>query len=220
MIAAFWTVWQRNNWYDIAAEQLLALRRAGFSGRLEAHLVESSEEGAHELRSLAGSAGVQLTTKWTKENCFEFSALSSLKNFCDNTAGEHEIVYFHAKNVTLKGICGTKWRWAMNHAVLVDWRRRVEDLQRFDVAGFCHIDHPSLGPIFGGNFWWSTAAWIRGLPKPVLDGNRFLYEQWLLSRPSARIKSLVADGGAPHTNEFYALHGNPQDRFISFLAGV
>ncbi len=220
MIMAFWTLWQKNNWFDIAAEQLITIRKAQFPGRIEAHLVESSEEAANELRYLAGSAGVHLTVHWSKENYYEYSALSSLKQFCDTSTENHSIVYFHGKNVTLKGIYATKWRWAMNHAILVDWQQRVEDLQQFDIAGFCHIVHPVFGPIFGGNFWWSTAAWIRGLPKPTIDTNRFLYEQWLFKRGGAKIKSLVSNGGEPHTDKYYTMNGNPQDRFIDFLASL
>jgi hypothetical protein len=219
VIAAFWYLWETNHWYDLAAEQLFTLSRAGFPGKIRLHLGGSSEWAAREVQALAGACGLQLEVAWDRRGRDEYPAVSALKAFCDQTPGDHKVLYFHGKNITLKGVCGTKWRWAMTQAVIVNWRNRLDDLRTHDVCGFCLKDDPSYRWIFAGNFWWATSRWIRSLPTPLPDQDRFHYEQWLLSRDGFKAKSLVSEGGSPHLEEFYVRHGNPQDRFLRFMAG-
>jgi hypothetical protein len=219
VIVAYWTLWAVNNWFDIAAEQLLVLSRSGFPGRVELHVVEGTEFAVRELNYLVWSFGLQINIVAEPANRAEYPALSALKQFCDQNAGDHQVLYFHGKNVSLRGVYGTKWRWAMMHAVIVEWKDRLKDLLECDAVGFCLKNDRAYGWIFAGNFWWANASWIRRLSSPRADAGRFHCEQWLFTKPGIRAKSLVSQGGDPHTYDYYPVNDNPQNRLIRFLTG-
>lgn len=221
MIVAFYHLLETNNWYDLAAEQFAALAKARFPGKIYAHLAGGSDFGAFELRSMGGALGLDITVSQERGNQFEFPTLHALWRFCAETPGEHQVLYFHGKNVTLQAVHGSKWRWAMMGSVIIPWRDRLEDLRRYDACGFCLMRWYGQW-IFAGNFWWATSAWIRDLPEPKSSANRFDGETWLLSRPGWKAKSLIATGEHGHDepclNGFYGRHGNPHTEFLRFMA--
>ncbi|AMV24187.1 hypothetical protein VT84_07305 [Gemmata sp. SH-PL17] len=177
-MTAFWHLYAFGNWYDVAAEQLHCLARARFPGPVRAHLT-GSEVDAFELRALAGRFGVPVEVTRHPENRFEYPTLAALKAHCDRANAGEKVLYFHTKNVTGKGLYYTKWRWAMMASVVVPWRERVAELDRYDTIGFCRKGNE----MYAGNFWWARAAWVRRLPVPVPSPDRFRHETWLFSAP-------------------------------------
>ena len=78
MISAHWGIWAVNHWYEVAAEQLQALRRSGFPVLVNVHLTGNAYH-AFELQQLAGWLGVPLAVTVHKENAYEFHALHALQ---------------------------------------------------------------------------------------------------------------------------------------------
>ncbi len=127
------------------------------------------------------------------------------------------MLYFHAKNVTLKGPYNTKWRWLMNYLCLAQWRTRVEELKDHDAVGLCCKHDSTWKWIFAGNFWWARSSWLRRLP-PIRHGrDRFDYERWVLSRDWFKAKSLCGEGGEPHHDAYYTERNFPQDDYLRWL---
>ncbi len=216
---AYYYVWCHGPWFDIVGEQLATLGRAGFPATVNVFLGQSSEWAADEVRRLADACGVAVDVQWVGFNPQESLGVAALKRHVDATDTNEPVLYFHAKNVTLKGPYGTKWRWAMNLICLTQWRQRVAELGDHDATGFCYKNDKVYRDIFAGNFWWATSAWLRGLP-PIGHGrSRFDYERWLLSKSGWRIKDHCGGPGEPVLDSFYAARGHPEDQFLRWLAG-
>lgn len=211
-MTAFWHVYAAGCWYDIAAEQLLVLARAGVPGPVEAH-VTGAEGDAAELAALAAAYRVPVRVTRHPENRFEYPTLAALWAHCRAAPTGAAVLYFHTKNATGKGPTYTKWRWAMMAAVVAPWRDRLADLERHDAVGFCRRD----GRMFAGNFWWARTDWVRRLPAPVPTADRFAHETWLFAAPGIRARSLVSEGGDPHLPHYYPQHGDPHERLAAVL---
>ncbi len=169
----WWHIYCVNHWYDIAAETLLVLRRSGFPGKIWAE-VTGAPGDEHELQDLAGLVGVPLRTFRCGSNCFEYPAIHALWESCrDAPSAPPSVAYIHSKSVTKPTPTYTKWRWMMTVGILLDWRERVADLDRYDAVGCCYR---ADGPHFAGNWWWARRDWIAQLPEPRNTSDRFEHE--------------------------------------------
>lgn len=128
------------------------------------------------------------------------------------------ILYFHTKGVTsyIRNLYSFDvetyktyyyWREFLNWGVLENWRKCVDALDQYDIAGVNYQTEPSKH--FSGNFWWTTSNHIRTLPDPSSKdwfhklkqesndpwfrtaGDRFKEEQWVCSRPDTQVFNLV-----------------------------
>ncbi len=78
------------------------------------------------------------------------------------------VLYFHAKGATHPPTDTNShaWRYCMMYHLITQWARCVTDLENdFESVG-CHW-LPKILPgqnIWGGNFWWATANYLRTVP--------------------------------------------------------
>ena len=94
-------------------------------------------------------------------------------------------LYIHTKGVAnplwghvkKSDIYARDWRNLLEYFTVLKWQNCVELLQDKDCVGINYKTH--LGKHFSGNFWWSKSSYIRKLPKPVPECDRFVYEKWL-----------------------------------------
>ena len=103
------------------------------------------------------------------------------------------VLYAHTKGVSDRNGWTKVWRRSMTLALVDDWRKCVSLLEGdLDAVG-CHwltqapekwvvpprvTPHPPVTGIFGGNFWWAKADYLRRLPPPLMNA-RYDAELWL-----------------------------------------
>jgi hypothetical protein len=93
-------------------------------------------------------------------------------------------LYLHSKGASDPSQWNDAWRRSMTISVVGHWRECIEKMEAgWDVVG-CHWLTPQqfpqlvATPFYGGNAWWSTAEYLRTLPKPLRD-TRHDAEAWL-----------------------------------------
>lgn len=131
----------------------------------------------------------------------EMITLDRLRARVDEVPPDACFLYCHSKGVTKAArseeatLC-SHWRGAMLGHVVHGWRDSLRPLAsgRCDVAGAFYLEpaawcgrQPHFGgsPYFAGNYWWATAGHLRRLPRPALDGDRYLAETWVGMVPHA-----------------------------------
>jgi hypothetical protein len=94
------------------------------------------------------------------------------------------VLYGHTKGASRRDYSTVGWRTVMINQVVRHWERNLLLLEDHDAVG-CHwlTVHQYTGmiansPIFGGNFWMATTAYIRRLQAIGLDG-RYRAEEWI-----------------------------------------
>jgi hypothetical protein len=204
----FWHLYAVNHWFDVYAETLFTLKRAGFTGPVTLCLIGNGGD-AWQVRSLAGRVGLFVDELVRVPNQYEYPTLQRLWQYCQTA--DDPICYLHGKGVTSPWPAYVHWRWMMLSHIVLPWRERLADLDRYDAVGCCH--QPDW-PCFAGNWWWARADWIRRLPAPIVTADRFYYERWLLSETGCRIKSLVATGGDPYLDPFYTRYREADQPFL------
>jgi hypothetical protein len=104
---------------------------------------------------------------------------------------ETPVYYAHDKGAFQDHPVNTRWRQAMDGALLYEWEARAAELDEYEAIGLHWLTHEQYPrcidprkPMFGGNFWWARAGYlaklerVRGTPEfpPV---NRWEAEGWM-----------------------------------------
>lgn len=96
---------------------------------------------------------------------------------------DNPILYCHTKGSANPSPFSISWRQSMTKHLIYRWDECLEKLNEVDAVG-CHwltkVEYPEFIeiPIFGGNFWWATAKYVRQLP-PLDYDSRHDAEAWL-----------------------------------------
>lgn len=105
------------------------------------------------------------------------------KLWMDARNHDDPILYAHTKGAANQGPINHAWRTSMIRHVVRGWGNCLDRLATVDAVG-CHwltrerYPRYILVPIFGGNFWWATARFIRTLP-PLERNTRWDAEGWI-----------------------------------------
>lgn len=112
------------------------------------------------------------------------------------TTGDYEVLYAHTKGAHDDSDMNAAWRRSMTRKLVYGWEECTELLAGgYDTAG-CHLltpegyrdHHPRMNyrsMVYGGNFWWARASYLRTLPLPGSE-NRHQGEEWIgLGHPKA-----------------------------------
>lgn len=102
-------------------------------------------------------------------------------------------LYIHSKGITTTEKllrCGDVekfkmyyyWRQYLTYGTIENWRKCVEALRDYDVAGINFYEKPA--PHFSGSFWWATTEYLKKLANPASDNwwrklKTDTYDQWL-----------------------------------------
>jgi hypothetical protein len=165
----------------------------------------------------------------TDASKFEYPTLARLKLDADQSTTDDQIGYAHLKGLSTGSQQSTDWRQYLTHFTINCWRDNVQALsQGYSTSGVNWSDTP--WPHHSGNFWWATAAHVRGLPSVpdpdqvqhgtlskyltgiVLDpGNfRFEHEAWIGYSKPHYMELHASPGKLDHdwhySNEYPAHH--------------
>jgi len=96
-----------------------------------------------------------------------------VEEWLKNHPDEAYILYFHAKGSThpISDPVRNRWRGCMERNLISKWKNCVSDLATGSDAAGCHWmswgNYPQMPKgqsIFGGNFFWAKASFLRTLP--------------------------------------------------------
>ena len=99
----------------------------------------------------------------------------------EKSASKSLILYFHSKGMTSSGKEDLSKRVLndkiMFKYVIMQWKKATQhfDDQRVNKAGLAAGQD---GQLFG-NFWWIRASYAKKLVVPIIQKNRFWYEDWI-----------------------------------------
>ena len=138
-----------------------------------------------------------------EKNNYEFGCLQAISKFSEGNPSD--ICYYHTKGVfseTIPENTGVKsWRDYLNYFTITKWEDSVEQLKVYDVVGVnydfndIHNDY-----VIGGNFFWTKSEYIKTLPYPETDPNRFNAEKWILGNKDRKVYELFNTGKLGYKN--------------------
>lgn len=189
-------------WEDLVREQMERLRSTGLFNHtrmLYVSVIAKSEQDIERVKSIVGTERVEYVSLTTDPRRFEFPALDYIYEKAQTE--DFLFYYFHTKGVTYQTEAVTDktfrrfyekivaWRRMMEYFLMDKWRVAVNVLTGgYDTYG-CYLFPPFIGRMYAGNFWWARADYFRRLPRLSDDTkqhNRFMAEEWLLSRSDVR----------------------------------
>lgn len=197
------------NWEEMVCEQMKHLCQSGLfdvSKKLYISCIARNDEDVKKLKQILVSftsnhaEKIEFVALTTTPTHFEFPALDYM--FEKSQKEDFYFYYFHTKGITYQSLSNTNdkeylgfvgkiiaWRRMMEYFLMDKWQVAVNVLKAgYDTYG-CYLFPPFKNKMYAGNFWWTKSAYFRSLN--VLDEetklhNRFMAEEWLLSKPDAK----------------------------------
>lgn len=183
MLAHWYHIWADGAWQDAVDEHLAALDISGLSDALDyraAGIVGHPRNCQQVIEALGPSWQVAATAPAGYEEV-------TLRKLHAYAAQDGKVLYAHTKAAMDTSRVNILWRRRMTYYAVGQWRAAVEALDAgYDAAGPHYVLPEDWGargvtcPMFGGNFWWASLAYLRRLPVPVLRGqDRHAAERWI-----------------------------------------
>lgn len=154
----------------IVHEQMTALRTSGLENSASEIYVGVNGDATSAVHSDGLLPTKSVVSYHGVDSRNENLTLVMIEEWLKKNTSEAYICYFHAKGCThpLNDALRTPWRRCMNRHVIHNWRLCVEAIESGSEAAGCHWMIPPATPsgqfIFGGNFWWAKASFLRTLP--------------------------------------------------------
>lgn len=195
---------------EIVMEQMAAFKQSGLADSAsEFHVgINSGEEGA----AFAGLFPEKATLTFHGIQCRnELRTILMIEERLKTLDGEAYLLYTHAKGCTHPDgdYLRTRWRSCMMRNLVHNWRTCIIDLDKGYESVGCHFMQPPATPpkqyIFGGNFWWSRASYLRTLPS-VMERERIKISG--LDSLESRFESEVWLGNGPRPPRIKDYHPN------------
>lgn len=193
------------NWEQMVNEQMKRLSQSGLlkaSRKLYISCIAKSKEDIEKLQQILQEYGrdkiefVSLTTDPTR---YEFPALDYM--YEKSQQDDFYFYYFHTKGITYQSLASddkeyqgfvrkiVAWRKMMEYFLMNKWQVAVNTLEAgYDTYG-CYLFPPFKNKMYAGNFWWTKSSYFRSLAaldEETKRHNRFMAEEWLLSKPNAK----------------------------------
>lgn len=184
-----------NNWEKIVNEQVRTIIDSGLVKECKAiyiTLLSPTEINLAETIFLPAPFVVRFQSN--DLGLYESKILNLMREDCikmtpDESKNVH-IWYIHSKGISTKHqnprthLKIRDWRRLMEYFVITNWRDCVKTLENgFDTAGINY--HLSPSPHYSGNFWWSTADYIKKLPELPIPCN-YKYPEFWITRANAK----------------------------------
>lgn len=182
----FYHCYAAGNWEQPVTEHCRALTQYGLYDELDGLFV--GFVGSDERVEVARSTFDDLVPKWQPiaraEQGWEQVTLDVLYNFVQDHDGP--VSYAHTKGASRNEGVDLQWRRGMTYHNFVTWKRAVEALEQGKTivgcnwisGGLSSIPGYGTGGMFGGNFWWTRAEYLRQNVPPGHE-SRFAAEHWL-----------------------------------------
>jgi hypothetical protein len=138
----------------------------------------------------------------------EFPTINMLKDACDSSDEEFNVLYLHHKGATQPfTIPVTHWRELMLYYNVDNWQNCVEKLNEgYDTVGVnWRLDFPREH--YSGNFWWARSSYIKKLDKLKMPKEVNYVPQYLTEFGDQKYMY-------QHDAEFWI--GSKQPKFYSF----
>jgi len=167
------------SWQQIAGEHFEALRTAEFPGEVHVGIIGKDQARVSSWLDMAWPG-------WTAATGARFGyeqvTLYSLHEWSQGVAPNTPVLYAHTKGVWRSSHHQGLWRRCMQDTCVTGWRQCVAKLiEGYDVTGAHYLmpDDRAVGvPMMAGNYWWTTAGYLSGLPHPRIR-DRYDAEAWV-----------------------------------------
>jgi hypothetical protein len=154
-------------------EQLRRIYRAGLANHADILCCVAGPASERAVDYLSTFDWVRIAGVTQNQSGFEGFTLAYLYEAAEAHAYEC-LGYIHTKGLThlaaddcppLRFRAINSWRHMLESIVIDRWSEAIAKLDLYQVAGANYRQEP--WPHFSGNFWWATAAYVRGLPHPL-----------------------------------------------------
>ena len=103
-----------------------------------------------------------------KRHQTELWTLKMLQNDCKELNDETPILYIHTKGATKPTLERQQWREYMERELIDNYKFHLDILKKGFSSSGVLMGIPYWSPkIYGGNFWWTTAGYIKTLPNDL-----------------------------------------------------
>lgn len=154
---------------DITQEQIDKIISSGLIDNAELFLaINYNKENYDWLKEkLQNYNNVHFLELGARPDDWEMPTLETLKNYCDSSIDDFDVLYIHHKGAHYQDKFNfkfiTEWRQLLEYFNIEKWEDCVAALRKTDTAG---INFRSLPwPHYSGNFWWAKSSYIKKLPK-------------------------------------------------------
>jgi len=194
-LSHFYHVYAAGHWLEPVAEHCSALLDHGLYAALDEFYVGlvGSQEQIREAVGYIRGRGLDPVVVSRSWSGWEQETLRHVQPWAEQADGL--CLYAHTKSAHDPSAINVPWRQSMCFYSVVQWQRAVEGVGvDWDTAG-SHW----LGDMYGGNYWWSTAAYLLSLP-PLEWDSRWHAEGWIARGGQHRAKDL--NPGHPGERKF------------------
>ena len=191
------------NWKQVLEEQLLQLKRHGFSNLFMTVLGTDQDllTVYDQCKELA--VAVKKIVHAPELTHFEKPALVAIEQYARHNTGY--VLYLHSKGVSNPADeTKIKWRRLMMKELVENWEFCVMQLLHYDVVGVNWRDMPPTSH-FSGNFWYASTSYLRTLADFNYYFDHPLYQIW----DNINYKRLGC--------EFWISSGSRQPRVLSLV---
>lgn len=172
----FYHVYAEGDWEEAANEHYTAIKEHGLGSRLEGIYlgIVGTDANREAVKKLTKSYDLDCQTHVRAEapHAWEQLTLEALRRHC--AVNDGNVLYAHTKSAANHTPINIGWRSSMCYYNVVKWEEAIQHLETADTVG-CHWVNDA---IWGGNYWWATARYIRRLP-PLKHQNRYQAEEWI-----------------------------------------
>lgn len=154
----------------IVHEQMTALKSSGLEDAANEIYIGINGDRSSAVHAAGLLPKKAMVTYHGVESRNENMTIVLIEEWLKRYSKEAYVLYFHAKGSThpANDPLRTPWRKCMMRHTVHNWRLCVSALDSGVEATGCHwMTPPSTPPghfIFGGNFWWAKASFLRTLP--------------------------------------------------------
>ena len=227
-ILIFYHCYLINNWKEIVDEQLFLMKQSGLyenSTKISIAVIYHNEQQIEQFNNIVKKYDNlnKFNIKFSNQNTYEFQTLYDIKTTCEKN--DCHICYFHTKGVFSEKIIENRgvrsWRKYLNHFIITKWKDNIEALlSNHDICGVnyefntMHNKH-----VIGGNFFWVNSDYVKSLPYPNINNDRFVLETWITSNDTRRVYELFNTKNLNYNNlyiEYLPIlkYRNPDDEQI------
>lgn len=162
------------NWTWPLDQQLQAIRNSGLSTAAKINMCITGWVDLDYINLRYPFVNVINTRNIDEPNIFEGQTLELLWGEVDDLPDDACILYMHNKGTITNAPPVAAWRETLINEMITKWESCVPLLNLYDVVAVSdsHVLN-SNSVITSGNFWWSTAKYLKTLPDPI-DSTKYL----------------------------------------------
>ena len=198
-IVGVYHVYCEKGWEPIVRRQMDTLRRSGLlerTSRFCVSVITLHDDDLDRLRAVIDTPKLEIIAVNTDPSVYEYPALNFIRQCAQE--GDALFYYFHSKGISYQALDTNDrrfrsfvskivaWCEMLEYFIFDQWRVAVNTLTHgYDAYG-CYQWPPREYTMFSGNFWWTTASYVRTLPafdEEVIRKSRFYSEVWLYEHP-------------------------------------